>query len=119
MDAPVSAFEATSRVNYLGVVHTLKAVLPGMVERCGRLHAWRACRSGPCWGSAAQACGHLGCASRHDQVLCRHGHSRCPAGTYMHRHASKQMLNTGYTGKIRMPLCFQTCMLSAHAAWTS
>jgi len=31
----VSAFETTSRVNYLGVVHTLKAVLPGMVERCG------------------------------------------------------------------------------------
>ena len=34
LEAPVSAFEATSRVNYLGVVHTLKAVLPGMVERC-------------------------------------------------------------------------------------
>ena len=34
LDAPVSAFEATNRINYLGVVHTLKAVLPGMVERC-------------------------------------------------------------------------------------
>ena len=30
----MSAFETTNRVNYLGVVHTLKAVLPGMVERC-------------------------------------------------------------------------------------
>lgn len=34
LEAPVSAFEATNRINYLGVVHTLKAVLPGMVERC-------------------------------------------------------------------------------------
>jgi NADP-dependent 3-hydroxy acid dehydrogenase YdfG len=34
LEAPVSAFETTNRVNYLGVVHTLKAVLPGMVERC-------------------------------------------------------------------------------------
>ncbi|KAK9835197.1 hypothetical protein WJX81_005129 [Elliptochloris bilobata] len=38
LDAPVSAFETTNRVNYLGVVHTLKAVLPGMVElRSGRM----------------------------------------------------------------------------------
>ena len=34
LEAPISAFEATNRINYLGVVHTLKAVLPGMVERC-------------------------------------------------------------------------------------
>ncbi len=49
----MSAFETTNRVNYLGVVHTLKAVLPGMVERCdARTQVQRAAEL----PSASQAC---------------------------------------------------------------
>jgi NAD(P)-dependent dehydrogenase (short-subunit alcohol dehydrogenase family) len=32
-DTPLDAFAQTMAVNYLGVVHSVKAVLPGMLER--------------------------------------------------------------------------------------
>lgn len=49
MEADAKHFEDVMRVNYIGTVHTLKAVLPGMVER-GHGHAAVTNSIGGCMG---------------------------------------------------------------------
>lgn len=104
LETPASAFETAMRVNYLGAVHTLKAVLPGMVEQCGttpltqpelamgffwswtRAHgfgelAWAA-QEGPRWQETTAG---LKCCTTYDLSVDHKGHANAAC-----EHASRQ-----------------------------